>query len=429
MSIRAEILRSRAIVGAALFIAVALGLLAPPPHQARGQEIMRIAAVVNDDVISIYDLAARIDIVVASSNLTDAPELRRQIAPQVLRSLVDEHLQIQEANRLDIAVGDKEIQFAINQIEKNRDIGVGGFDSFVNAHRLDREAVVVQIKAEIAWSKVITRRLNSAITVGEDEIDEALARLESSRGQPENRVAEIFLSIESPEQEREILKTAENLLAQLRQGAEFTGIARQFSQSATSAVGGDIGWVIAGQLPAPIDAVLPDMAAGEISKIIRTFDGVHIVKLLDRRTVLTADPMKTRLQLAQLIIDDFAANQELVQEKIARAHAEAESCADMLRLSADFISPQSGDLGELSLGDMPLDLRQAVSQLDAMALSAPLPFGGGFRILMVCERDEATIELPSRSDLRQAIGNRRLELQARRYLRDLRRSAFVDVRV
>ncbi len=422
-------MRSRAIVGAALFIAVALGLLAPPPHQARGQEIMRIAAVVNDDVISIYDLAARIDIVVASSNLTDAPELRRQIAPQVLRSLVDEHLQIQEANRLDIAVGDKEIQFAINQIEKNRDIGVGGFDSFVNAHRLDREAVVVQIKAEIAWSKVITRRLNSAITVGEDEIDEALARLESSRGQPENRVAEIFLSIESPEQEREILKTAENLLAQLRQGAEFTGIARQFSQSATSAVGGDIGWVIAGQLPAPIDAVLPDMAAGEISKIIRTFDGVHIVKLLDRRTVLTADPMKTRLQLAQLIIDDFAANQELVQEKIARAHAEAESCADMLRLSADFISPQSGDLGELSLGDMPLDLRQAVSQLDAMALSAPLPFGGGFRILMVCERDEATIELPSRSDLRQAIGNRRLELQARRYLRDLRRSAFVDVRV
>ena len=422
-------MRSRAIVGAALFIAVALGLLAPPPHQARGQEIMRIAVVVNDDVISIYDLAARIDIIVASSNLTDAPELRRQIAPQVLRSLVDEHLQIQEANRLDIAVGDKEIQFAINQIEKNRDIGVGGFDSFVNAHRLDREAVVVQIKAEIAWSKVITRRLNSAITVGEDEIDEALARLESSRGQPENRVAEIFLSIESPEQEREILKTAENLLAQLRQGAEFTGIARQFSQSATSAVGGDIGWVIAGQLPAPIDAVLPDMAAGEISKIIRTFDGVHIVKLLDRRTVLTADPMKTRLQLAQLIIDDFAANQELVQEKIARAHAEAESCADMLRLSADFISPQSGDLGELSLGDMPLDLRQAVSQLDAMALSAPLPFGGGFRILMVCERDEATIELPSRSDLRQAIGNRRLELQARRYLRDLRRSAFVDVRV
>ncbi|MBT3170383.1 MAG: peptidyl-prolyl cis-trans isomerase [Rhodospirillaceae bacterium] len=395
----------------------------------RGQEVMRIAAVVNDDVISIYDLAARINIVVASSNLTDAPELRRQIAPQILRTLVDEYLQIQEASRLDIAVGEKELNFAISQIEKNRGIGKGEFNNYVNSLRLDRDAIIAQIKAEIAWSKVVTRRLNAAISVGEDEIDEALARLESSRGQPENRVAEIFLSIESPEQEREIMKAADNLVAQLRQGAQFAGIARQFSQSATSAVGGDIGWVIAGQLPGVIDGVLPGLEKGEISDIIRTFDGVHIVKLLDRRTVLTADPMNTRLKLAQLIIDDIAADPELMQEKLARAHGESKSCADMLRLSADFVSPQSGDLGELSLGDMPLDLRQAVHQLEAMALSAPLPFANGFRILMVCSRDEAKVDVPSRDAMRQIIGNRRLELQARRYLRDLRRSAFVELRV
>ncbi len=429
MLFKAEILRPRALLGAALLMAVAVYLFAPPSHMARGQEVMRIAAVVNDDVISIYDLAARINIVVASSNLKDAPELRRQIAPQILRTLVDEYLQIQEASRLDIAVGEKEIKFAINRIEKNRDIGAGGFDSFIKSHRLDREAVIVQIRAEIAWSKVINRRLNAAITVGEGEIDEALARLEGSRGQPESRIAEIFLSIESPEQEREILKAAENLIAQLHQGAAFSGIARQFSQSATSAVGGDIGWVIAGQLPAAIDAVLPNMAVGEISDVIRTFDGVHIVKLMDQRTVLTVDPLNTRLQLAQLIIDDVSADKELVEEQLARAHGESKNCADMLRLSADFTSSQSGDLGELSLGDMPLDLRQAVHQLETMELSAPLPFGGGYRILMICNRDEAKVDLPSRNAMRQIIGNRRLELQARRYLRDLRRSAFVDFRV
>lgn len=429
MSVWAKILRSRAFPGAALLIAASIGLSAALPQPVRGQEVMRIAAVVNDDVISIYDLAARINIVVASSNLTDAPELRRQIAPQILRTLVDEYLQIQEASRLDIAVGEKELNFAISQIEKNRGIGKGEFNNYVNSLRLDRDAIIAQIKAEIAWSKVVTRRLNAAISVGEDEIDEALARLESSRGQPENRVAEIFLSIESPEQEREIMKAADNLVAQLRQGAQFAGIARQFSQSATSAVGGDIGWVIAGQLPGVIDGVLPGLEKGEISDIIRTFDGVHIVKLLDRRTVLTADPMNTRLKLAQLIIDDIAADPELMQEKLARAHGESKSCADMLRLSADFVSPQSGDLGELSLGDMPLDLRQAVHQLEAMALSAPLPFANGFRILMVCSRDEAKVDVPSRDAMRQIIGNRRLELQARRYLRDLRRSAFVEFRV
>ena len=426
---RVEISSIRAVLGAALLFAAVVGALIQPQSPARGQDIMRIAAVVNDDVISIYDLAARVKIVVASSNLRDAPELRRQIAPQVLRTLVDEYLQTQEAARLDIAVTERDIEFTIDQIEQKRGMGEGGFDKFVRTHRLDRDALLTQIRAEIAWTKLIRRRLNSAISVGEDEIDEALARLENSRGQPEYRVAEIFLSIESTAQEREIMKTAENLLTQLRQGADFRGIARQFSQSATSAVGGDIGWVILGQLPVEIDTILPAMAPGDISDVVHTFDGVHIIKLIDRRNVLTANPLDSRRHLAQRIVEDFGADSEPVLEQIRLLHAQSENCPDMLRQTANFTSSQSGDLGELRLGDMPQELSQAVQDLQAMQLSAPLPFGRGFRILMVCSRVEAEVELPTRESMRRDIGNRRLELQARRYLRDLRRTAFVDFRV
>jgi peptidyl-prolyl cis-trans isomerase SurA len=424
-----EISYTRAVLGAALLLAAMIGLLLPPQNPARGQDIMRIAAVVNDDVISIYDLAARINIVVASSNLRNAPELRRQIAPQVLRTLVDEYLQTQEATRLDIVATDSDVEFTIDQIEQNRGMGEGGFDKFVRANRLDRDALLAQIRAEIAWTKLIRRRLSSAISVGEDEIDEALARLESSRGQHEYRVAEVFLSIESTSQEQEIIDTAENLLTQLRQGAAFPEIARQFSQSATSAVGGDIGWVIAGQLPAEIDTILPAMAPGDISDVVRTFKGAHILKLIDRRIVLTANPLDARLHLAQLIVENFGADSESVLDQIRQSHAESEDCADMLRRTASFTSSQSGDLGELGLRDMPLDLREAVLNVQTMNLSAPLPFGDGLRILMVCSRVEAEIELPTRDSMRQDISNRRLELQARRYLRDLRRSAFVDFRV
>ena len=84
MWIRCDILRFRLVLGVALIIATVFGLVLPLPPSARGQEIMRIAAVVNDDVISIYDLAARVSIVVASSKLRDSPDVRRQIAPQVL---------------------------------------------------------------------------------------------------------------------------------------------------------------------------------------------------------------------------------------------------------------------------------------------------------------------------------------------------------
>lgn len=429
MWIRCDIPRFRLALGIALTLATVTGLMALSPPLARGQETMRIAAVVNDDVISVYDLAARISIIVAASKLRDAPDLRRQIAPRVLRTLVDEYLQTQEAARLDIEVTERDIEFAINQIEQRQGLGKRGLDNFVRNNRIDRDAVIAMLKAEIAWNKLISRRLNSAISVGEDEIDEALARLEENRGQPEYRVAEIFLAIESQEQEQEIMKTAENLLVQLQQGADFRGIAQQFSESATSAVGGDIGWVIVGQLSKQIDSILPNLAVGKISGLIRTFDGVQIIKLVDRRNLLTADPLDTRVHLAQIIIDDFGTDRELAVDHIRDVHGESADCADMLERSSEFTSPQSGDLGVLKIGDMPLDLREIVQNAMPGQLSEPHPFGNGLRILMTCSRVEAKVELPTRATMRQDIGSRRLELQAKRYLRDLRRAAFIDFRV
>ena len=101
----------------------------------------------------------------------------------------------------------------------------------------------------------------------------------------------------------------------------------------------------------------------------------------------------------------------------------------MLNFSAKFISSQSGLLGEVTLRDLSAELQKAARSLQVMEFSEPIPFKSGVRILMVCEREEAIVELPSRSSLRQEIGNRRLELMARRYLRDLRRSAFIDFRI
>ena len=101
----------------------------------------------------------------------------------------------------------------------------------------------------------------------------------------------------------------------------------------------------------------------------------------------------------------------------------------MINLTRNIVLPQSGSLGSIKLGDLPADLRAAVNRLAANEISTLLDFGDNYRILMVCSRKEEVISLPSRNSLRQDIGNRRLELQARRYLRDLRRAAFIDIRV
>ena len=133
-------------------------------------------------------------------------------------------------------------------------------------------------------------RLGATVSVGEGEIDEAIARLEANRGRPEYRVAEIFLSVDSSKQEAEVRGAAASLYRQLSAGVGFAQIAQQFSQSATAAVGGDIGWVVEGQLPSEIEAVLVDLEPGSIAPPVRAFDGYYIVSLIDRRTVLADEP-------------------------------------------------------------------------------------------------------------------------------------------
>ena len=258
--------------------------------RANGQEVVRIAAVVNSEAISIPDLVARIDIAIVSSGLRASDELRRQLASQVLRSLIDEYLKAQEATRLGVTVSAAEMATARRAVEERNRIPAGGLEAFLSRQGLDVSAVTNQLRAEILWSKLVGRRLGASVSVGEGEIDEAIARLEANRGRPEYRVAEIFLAVESSEQEAEVRTAAGSLHEQLNAGASFGQIARQFSQSATAAVGGDIGWVVEGQLPSEIEAVLTGMEPGSFAPPVRTFDGFHIISLVDRRTVLANAP-------------------------------------------------------------------------------------------------------------------------------------------
>ena len=306
-----------------------LPLILLPADRASGQESVGIAAVVNNEAISIPDLVARINVAIVASRLRASEDLRRQLAPQVLRSLVDERLKVQEAERLGVTVTDAEMANARRSVEQRNGIAAGGLDDFLQRQGLNVATVTDQLRAEILWSKLVRGRLGAAVSVGEGEIDEALAQLEANRGRPEYRVAEIFLAVESSEQESEVRAAAESLFEQLRAGAKFDQIASQFSQSATAAVGGDIGWVLEGELPSEIEAVLARMEPGRIAPPVRTFDGYSIVLLIDRRTVLSD-------------------------------------------------APAAG---------------------------------------------------PDREAIRQEIGQRRLEMLARRYLRDLHRSAFINVRI
>jgi peptidyl-prolyl cis-trans isomerase SurA len=240
--------------------------------------------VVNDDIISTSDLTARLQLALVSSGLPSTVETRQRLTPQVLRGLVDERLQLQEATRSNISVGEKEIGDAFTRVAEQNRMDRDQLEKMLASQGVPRSTLESQIRSTIAWGKLVQRRLRPSIEIGQDEIDAVLQRIQANAGKPEYLTAEIFLAVDTPDREDEIKRLADRLVEQIGQGASFPAVARQFSQSAGASNGGDLGWVQQGQLPDELDTVLRELKPGQASRPIRSLTGYHILLLRDQRT-------------------------------------------------------------------------------------------------------------------------------------------------
>jgi peptidyl-prolyl cis-trans isomerase SurA len=398
---------------------------------ARAQET-RIAAVVNDEVISVADLAARIRLVFASSNIPDTPETRQRVTRQVVRMLVDEKLEMQEAKRLNITVSDDEAAKAFSNIEAQNKLPKGGLETMLTARGIPRSTLIDQVTATLAWSKVIRQNLNRVTPISDEEIDGAIARLREAEDQPRARVAEIFLAVSNPQQDEEVHRFADQLFDQLRQGARFSALAQQFSQSATAAVGGDIGWVSPSQLANEIGSTVQKLNPGELAPPVRAAGGYYLILVTDKQTGGSSEE-DTRVSLVQIMFplapNAAPADRQKVTAQADSVSKQAKSCGEMARIGHEQAPQTSGEVGKLRVGDLPAELRKTVLGLQVAEASPPVPLRGGIGVLMVCERENAANALPSRDQMADDLARERFENLGQRYLRDLRRAAFVDMRV
>jgi len=400
---------------------------------AVGQPVQRIAAVVNDEVISVYDLENRLALVIATSGLANDAETHRRMQPQILRSLIDERLQMQEANRLNATVADREVADALVRIERANNMQPGQLAQELGNIGIDRSSVTNQIKANLAWQKVVNRRLRPTLQVGQDEIDEVLERINASKGTVQYLLAEIFLAVESPEQEDDVRQSMENIIDQMRRGSAFQAMAQQFSQSASAATGGDIGWVERGQLEDEVLQLLDQMQSNRATPPIRTAIGFYVYLLRDRRTLAAPAPEDATVSLAQLVLplEPNAGESEITnQMELAETVRESISgCADLKRAAGELGLPGGDPTPDLRVGDLNPAIRPLVTGLKADETSKPFRGDSGIVLIMVCSRVEPKSNLPSREDITENLTRQRLDLISRRHLRDLRRAAFIDVRV
>ncbi len=388
----------------------------------------RIAASVNDTVITTTDLEERYHLALIASGLPDNPEVREKLLPQILRSLIDEQLQAQEAKRLDVKVPRDDVEAAMARIAHDNNIQ-GNMADYVRAHGGSPTALFNQIQAGILWNRVVQRELRPKVEVGEDEIEAAVQRLHADMGKDEYLVSEIYLAVDNPKDENQIHQLADNLVRQIKAGANFSAIARQFSQGTGAATGGDIGWIREGQLAPEINRVLTGMDANKINGPIRSASGYHIIGVRDKRKIaMESGPEETTVALQQAFYPATTPDsRENALKDVARMRTTLHGCKDLsATLTGQYPGWKWQDLGKMVLEKAPFMMADQVKNVPEGGMSEPIATDKGALVLFVCSRQDNKGAY-DREAVMNVIGSERLELQARRLQRDMRRNAVIKI--
>lgn len=264
------------------------------PVQARSAGI---AIVVNEGAVSFSELNERIHLTMVSSGLPNTGDIREKLLPQVVDSLIEEQIKMQEAERLGITVGQEDIDRGFSMIAQQNNFTPDQFMAALRQSGIKMGTMYDQIRSEIAWSKVVQAELRPKVSVTDTDVENVLKRLKSSVGETEYLLAEIFLPVEDPQKEQSVRQLAARLSQQLRSGkAPFFKVAQQFSKAAGAANGGDMGWVQAAYLPERIVQALSKLPKNSLSEPVRSLNGYHILFLRDVRT-LSEDTIPSRDQI------------------------------------------------------------------------------------------------------------------------------------
>lgn len=393
--------------------------------------VRRATALVNGDIITGTDVGHRLALIIAANGGTVSEEEKQRLRLQVLRNLIDETLQIQEAEANEIVISPEEVNQTFNQVaQQNFRQDISAFDEYLRSKGSSAATLKRQIKGELAWNRLLRRNIQPFINVGEEEVNTIIERLKASKGTTEYRIGEIYMAA-TPETAEQIASNMRQILDQIRQGGSFVAYARQFSEASTAVTGGDLGWVRPAQLPQTLAEAAEQMDVGQVVGPVQVPGGFSILYLIDERQILTADPRDALLSLKQLSIGFPAGTTEAQATARAAQFAEAtqgiKGCGAANEVAAS-IGADVVDNDQVRLKDLPGPLQETLANLQIGQASPP--FGSvadGVRVLILCGRDDPqSASDPSFDQIMSQLENERINKRAQTYLRDLRRDAIIE---
>ncbi len=416
-----------------------IGFVSLPPD-AHAQGALKIAAVVNDEAISEMDVYTRAKLMMVSSGAPDSPATRQRMLQKALKDLIDESLQLQEAKRLELEVAEEEISNAFAGIGKQNGLSGEQFEQALQQSGVGSATLKRQIRAKISWVQAVRRIFGGKVDVSDGEIDAALAETlaKAHETSTEYEISEIFLPVTNPEQFVVMERQATQLIDRLRSGENFAALAQQYSRASSSTMGGSVGWVRALALPAEIATALERMGPGQVSTPLRTKNGVYLVRLENRRRAnnsgaLDPNAGKAELHLKQIFVpvtSDMTPSQEAYMKRVAdTARTRLTSCEAIPQILTEFNLRDYSELGWMKEEELPSQLAQSLLGLKIGQPSQTIRLEEGYSVVVICARRVIPGKQPERQEIANRLRSEKLELMARRHLRDLHRQSIIDIRM
>ena len=400
--------------------------------------IDRIIAVVNDEVVTERELAARVDFALRQlAQQGTQPPARQILEKQLLERTINDRVQMQYARDTGTRVDNAELDRAMVKVAEQNKMTVAELRTVLAKDNVPYDKFREDIRSEITLSRLREREVAQKIVVTESEIDNFIQTQLSQPGRDEFNVSHILITVPekaSPEQLQARRERAEQALAQIKGGTDFRQVAAAFSDGPEALQGGLIGWRETSRLPALfLDAVRP-LQAGQLTELLRSPNGFHILRLNERRG--GAAPIVVQQTRARHIL---VKTNELISETEARNRILAlkdrlDNKVDFAELararSEDTSASRGGDLNWLSPGDTVPEFERAMDELKPGEISGPVRSPFGWHLIQVMERrNQDMTQEGQRMNARQTLRERKTDEAYQEWVRQLRDRAYVEQRL
>ncbi|MDB9926864.1 peptidylprolyl isomerase [Hyphomicrobiales bacterium] len=386
------------------------------------QETQAISVIVNDEVISRYDVNQRVRLILVTSGIPPTEENLKRIETQSVKALINERIQLQEASKLEVPESQEEIQLMLDRIARGNQTTSEGIIENITSQGVKVDTLISQIKSELLWNKIVRGRFGSYINISDDEINIVYNRTIESINKVQYDISEIFIGFEDEREEKESKELADKLVEQLKNDIAFEPVAQQFSQAPSSGQGGRIGWVSEGQLDQEIITGIENLLSSSISKPIKTVNGYYIIKVNGRSEEGGKNPMKNQYNLTSVT---FSKEDKVSANDFSENFV---SCKRLESLLENYNEKEINVIGDRLLQELPTELHDELLRKDAGDTLSPRLSEETIDIILICDRKDDIGVQVNKNTIEDNIYSQKLGMMSRRHLRDLRRDAVIEYR-